>query len=189
MTELNELAQALNEFQAELVIVGKGKTNPFFKAKYADLASIMLEAQPILTKHGLAISQLPDNIDGRPALTTILMHKSGQHISAVVPLILTKEDPQAVGSAITYMRRYGYAAVLQIVIDEDDDGNRARAAVEKAGGATQAQKDAINRHLEKIGIESAERANYLTATYGVTHPLTKGAAATIIDKIILENSK
>lgn len=123
--EISELAKALNAFQSEVVTVGKSAANPFFKSKYAPLDDIMLAAQPVLTKHGLAVMQLPDNLNGAPALTTIVMHTSGQSQSATVPLILAKEDPQGVGSAITYMRRYGYAAALGIVIDEDDDGNRA----------------------------------------------------------------
>lgn len=146
--DISKLSSSLNAFQSELVTVGRTVTNPFFKSKYADLASIMLESQPILTKHGLSISQFPDTtLDNQPALTTILMHTSGQFIRATVPLPVSKitqttkkektpktsekevtenrYDPQEFGRAITYMRRYGYAAVLQIVIDEDDDGNKS----------------------------------------------------------------
>jgi hypothetical protein len=125
MAEINELAKAMNEFQAEIVTVGKNATNPFFKNRYADLANVMKEAQPILTKHGLSVIQLPDNLEGAPALTTIVLHTSGQSVQATVPLVLAKQDPQGLGAAITYERRYAYAAALQIVIDEDDDGNRA----------------------------------------------------------------
>lgn len=117
------LAEALNEFQKQLVVVNPEVTNPFFKSKYADLASIMLKCQPILTSHGLDVTQFLSNLNGQPALRTILIHTSGQFISDTVPLILDKQDSQGMGRAITYMRRYGYAAVLQIVIDEDDDGN------------------------------------------------------------------
>lgn len=151
--DISKLSLALNEFQSEVVTVEKSTLNPFFKRKYADLASIMIESQPIVTKHGLAVSQFPDTTsDGKAALTTILTHTSGQFIRATVPLPVsritittTREkgkdhngkdipekvtvedgyDPQEFGRAITYMRRYGYAAVLQIVIDEDDDGNKS----------------------------------------------------------------
>lgn len=151
--DISKLSLSLNAFQSELVTVGRTVTNPFFKAKYADLTSIMLESQPILTKHELSVSQFPDTTpDNQSALTTILMHTSGQFIRATVPLpvsritVTTKRekgkdhngkdipekitsedgyDPQEFGRAITYMRRYGYAAVLQIVIDEDDDGNKS----------------------------------------------------------------
>lgn len=122
-TEISDLVKALRAFQAEIVTVERTVTNPFFKSKYADLASIMKESQPILTNHQLAISQFLDSLDGKPALTTMLMHESGQFIVATIPLIMDKQDPQGLGRAITYTRRYGYAAVLQIVIDEDNDGN------------------------------------------------------------------
>ena len=141
--DISELSVALNKFQSELVTVERSVTNPFFKAKYADLASIMVESLPILTKHDLSISQFPDTTaDYQAALTTILMHNSGQWIRSTIPLPVSKitttkktspektivedgYDPQEYGRALTYMRRYGYAAVLQIVIDEDDDGNKS----------------------------------------------------------------
>lgn len=144
---ISQLTLALNEFQSELVTVERSTLNPFFKKKYADLTSIMLEVQPILTKKGLAISQFPDAVDGQAALTTILTHTTGEFIRATVPLPVSKiktvtkkektaqspekeiteegYDPQEFGRAVTYMRRYGYSAVLQIVIDEDDDGNKS----------------------------------------------------------------
>jgi hypothetical protein len=122
---VNELFSALNAFQAELVTVGKTAANPFYKSSYADLASIMKAAQPVLTKHGLSVTQLPTHINRQPALRTIVAHSSGQSVEDVAPIILIKNDPQSQGSAITYMRRYAYAAALGIVIDEDDDGNRA----------------------------------------------------------------
>ena len=120
---MENIAKALNEFQAELVAVGKTANNPFFKSKYAPLDAVMKEAQPVLTKHGLAVVQLPSSLDGQPALTTTIFHTSGEKIESTVPLLLAKQDPQGLGSAITYMRRYAYAAALQIVIDDDDDGN------------------------------------------------------------------
>lgn len=145
--DISQLTVALNQFQSEVVTVEKSVLNPFFKRKYADLASIMVESQPIVTKHGLAVLQFPDSLDGKAALTTILTHTSGQFVRATIPLPVSKitqitkkektqsspekeitedgYDPQEFGRAITYMRRYGYAAVLQIVIDEDDDGNKS----------------------------------------------------------------
>ena len=201
MTEINELAKALNEFQAELVSVGKTADNPFFKSKYADLGSIMKEAQPVLTKHGLSIMQLPDNIDGQPALTTIVMHTSGQSQSATVPLVLSKQDPQGFGSAMTYFRRYGYAAALQIVIDEDDDGNKASSSNSSQGTrdfpekkpvltgmATDKQRETIKENLTRLGIAIEDQAGYLIEQYGVQVPLTKEAASFVIDDLFEANS-
>lgn len=193
---MQELAKALNEFQAELVTVGKNSDNPFFKSKYADLADIMKATQPVLTKHGLSVLQLPDNIDGKPALKTIVMHTSGQAQEGTVPLILAKDDPQGVGSAITYMRRYGYAAALQIVIDEDDDGNKASStetfkqqAVSKAKSfnnnlASEKQRQLIRDKLNQKGIADEEMKEYLIEQYGINGQMTKDDASMVIDDLI-----
>ena len=201
--EITELAKALNEFQAELVTVGKNSDNPFFKSKYADLADIMKQAQPVLTKHGLSVVQLPDNIEGKPALTTYLLHKSGQSVKATVPLTLAKEDPQGVGSAITYMRRYGYAAALQIVIDEDDDGNKATYTTAKThtvtkqteaftaplkGEASDKQKKTIHENLSRLGITDEDQKGYLIENWGVKLPLSKADASMIIEDLFEGNS-
>lgn len=116
---------ALLAFQQEIGIVAKSAENPFFHSSYAPLPDIIKTVQPVLANHGLGITQFPSTVDGKPALRTILFHTSGETIEDTTPIVLSKADPQAQGSAITYMRRYGYAAVTQIVIDEDDDGNKA----------------------------------------------------------------
>lgn len=130
-SEINELAKALAAFQAEVPTVDKTAENPFFKSKYAPLPEVMKVALPILSKHGLSVTQLVDHIDGQTALRTILMHTSGQSVSGMMPLKLTKDDPQAQGSAITYARRYAFMAALGLVADEDDDGNAASSQREQ----------------------------------------------------------
>ena len=129
--ELDKIAPALVAFQADLTPVSKSATNPFFKSKYAPLPEVMEAIQPLLAKHKLAIIQLVTNIDGVSALNTIVLHESGQKLEAIQPLLLTKQDPQAQGSAITYARRYGVMSALGIVADEDDDGNKAVQAAKQ----------------------------------------------------------
>lgn len=195
MSNVNELAKALNEFQAEVVTVSKDANNPFFKSKYAPLESIMKAALPVLTKHGLAVTQLIDNIDGNSALTTVLMHVSGQEIRSTMPLILAKEDPQGQGSAITYARRYSYASILGLVIDEDDDGNRATVAVDTGtrhypekkvplqGEATDKQKETIAKCLQQEGVALEDQKDFLIEQFGVEFPLTKQIASEVIDAL------
>jgi hypothetical protein len=77
----------------------------------------------ILAAYGLSFSQFPDE-DG---LTTILMHSSGEWMSAHAKLIIRDQTPQGHGSAITYLRRYALSAVLGIATEDDDDGNAASA--------------------------------------------------------------
>lgn len=117
---INELVKSLVEFHKEVGTITKNANNPFFKSKYGDLNSYLAEIRDPLANNGLAIIQLPtDN-----GLTTILAHSSGQWISESMVMMPTKDDPQGRGSALTYMRRYSLAAVLNLNA-EDDDGNKA----------------------------------------------------------------
>jgi hypothetical protein len=196
MNDIDTLAKALNAFQAELVTVGKEADNPFFKSKYADLGSIMKAAQPVLTKHGLSVVQIPSNINGEPALTTVVMHTSGESIEAQAPLILAKNDPQGVGSAITYMRRYAYAAILQIVIDEDDDGNKAspKQAANKPhvassnNPASNKQRKYLATLLTNRGISTKAMPEYLESNFGVIQGSTMTAkqASEIIEQLVAD---
>ena len=122
--EINELASALVKAQAEFSAVPKGSVNPFFKSKYAALPDVVQSASPVLTKHGLAVSQfITHDEGGGDALLTYLIHESGQFIAYSMKLHMTKEDPQAQGSAVTYARRYSYMSALGLVADEDDDAD------------------------------------------------------------------
>ena len=122
---IDDLAAALATAQGAMEAASKDKTNPHFKSKYADLASIWDAIREPLSKNGLSVVQLPEEIDGKIRLTTMLLHKSGQWIEAAYSLPPTKNDPQGFGSAITYMRRYALSGVG--VAPEDDDGNDASA--------------------------------------------------------------
>lgn len=121
------LAAALVAFQAEAPKIALDSTNPHFKNRYASLAGIMEAVRPPLTKNGLAIVQQPTVLEsGMPALRTTLLHSSGETLSDVMPLAVDKPGPQALGSAITYARRYSALAILGLVGDEDDDANSAQ---------------------------------------------------------------
>lgn len=122
--EINDLATALSKAQGEIENASKNSTNPHFKSKYADLAEILNTARPVLSKHGLSITQMPSYDAGHVSVETLLMHGSGQWVSSTVSAPVTKQDAQGVGSAITYCRRYALAAVCGLA-QEDDDGNAA----------------------------------------------------------------
>lgn len=128
---INELANALGNLQAELQPAQMNATNPFLKNKYADLNSIVNASQHLLSKYGLAYVQMPTtppNGELAIALTTRLMHTSGQWIEDTFVMPIPTEEKgksimQVAGSAITYARRYALSAMLGIVADEDSDGN------------------------------------------------------------------
>jgi hypothetical protein len=112
--------------QGELKPVALDTVNPFFKSEYASYQACRVEAQPHLAKAGLAVFHVPCLLpDGKPALECFLSHKSGQWMSGIYPLIPVKNDPQSLGSATTYAKRYSFKAMVGIFDKEDDDGNAA----------------------------------------------------------------
>ncbi len=123
---IKELADALVKAQAAILPAIKDKTNPAFRSRYADLTAVWDACRAALTSNGLSIVQMPIDAEaGRVALTTMLLHTSGEYISSTVSTALVKTDPQGVGSALTYLRRYSLSAMVGVVADEDDDGNAA----------------------------------------------------------------
>lgn len=132
---IDALAKALCKAQAEMVPAVKDSDNPFFKSKYADYSSVWKACHKALTNNGLAVGQLMEPSEKGILLTTIIMHESGQWLSGSQPISAIKQDPQGIGSAITYARRYGLAAILALP-QEDDDGEIAmnRSAQKFQGG-------------------------------------------------------
>lgn len=123
---LTDLAPALCAAQAKITPASKDAVNPHFKNKYASLQSIWDVARPVLSAHGLAVIQTFSESDGdRMNIVTTIIHKSGQYFSGTLSMKPQKADPQGIGSAITYGRRYALAAILGIVADDDDDGQAA----------------------------------------------------------------
>lgn len=132
--ELNELFNALAKAQGEMEEAKTDSKNPFFKSNYADLASIIRASRKALAKYGLSVAQPVRTFQGKRYLFTRLGHASGQWIEGGIPLSPPKEDIQSLGSYITYLRRYCYAAMVGVVASgEDDDGEKAmnRKTVDK----------------------------------------------------------
>jgi hypothetical protein len=130
---IKELATALAKAQAALRPAAKDATNPHFKSKYADLSAVWEACREPLSTNGLSVVQLPaDSEPGRLALTTLLMHSSGEFLSTTYSLKLQQDTAHGAGSALTYLRRYALAALVGVVADEDDDGNSASQPVQRA---------------------------------------------------------
>lgn len=121
---IGQLAKALSIVQGQLTPAKKDSANPFFKSKYADLNSVWDACRDLLAKNNLAVAQLTQKGENGVIVETVLMHESGEWLSGEMFLPLTKQDAQAVGSAISYGRRYALASLIGVVAD-DDDGNHA----------------------------------------------------------------
>ena len=117
-------AAALAKVQAEIGGAKKDSENPHFRSKYADLASVWEAWQKVGPKHGFSVIQYGGMAYGEWVLTTRLRHIDGSYIEGHVPLLNGKGDMQGLGSATTYARRQGLAAMVGIC-PEDDDANAA----------------------------------------------------------------
>ena len=124
---INELMTALSKAQGKMKPAVFNKINPHFKSKYADLASIWDAIRIPFSENGLSVIQTVETKEGYThVMVTTLAHASGQFIRSEMPIMLTDTKPQALGSALTYYRRYALSAIAGVTADEDDDGNIAQ---------------------------------------------------------------
>lgn len=121
---LDKLAAALSKAQGEIKSAAKDSVNPHFKSHYADLASLDEASKEALAKNGLSIVQMPRASGRQVTLVYLLLHESGQYLGSDCMMTAQQDTPQAVGSCITYLRRYTKAALVGIS-QSDDDGNEA----------------------------------------------------------------
>ena len=160
--KIDALAGALAKAQGELKNIEKGKINPHFKSRYADIADGLEVIRPVLSKHALSVVQVtsvnPDT--GVFILFTRLLHSSGQWIESSYPLPTGKAQEQ--GSAITYARRYSLFSLIGTAgTDEDDDGNAANTAAPQAPKtvskkASQVDKDHLMQLAKHVASEGTE---------------------------------
>jgi hypothetical protein len=123
----------LNEVKKEIGAISKDSTNPFFKSKYFDINSLLKHVEPLLQKNGLLLLQ--PIMDG-DLYTEIVDIESEERVVSYIPLP-EMDDPQKLGSAITYYRRYTLQSLLGLQA-EDDDAN-------SASQATKSQKQWVNK--------------------------------------------
>ena len=184
-SELNEIFKALSLFQGELENASKNVDKQGISWKYADLAGCINTAKPHLVKHGLAVTQFMGmSANGKQSLNTMLTHSSGQYISdetelpdAVLHGSSGKNPVQVLGSAITYIRRYNYAAIIGMA-QEDDDGVSADGVKSKPQNkSSQQQKEELPWYNEP---------DYQADLEGVTAAIRDGTPP---DDILSEISK
>lgn len=132
------LGQALLLAQDAMPKLALDATNPHFHSKFVSLPALLDAVRPILNANGLILAQHPTHLeDGTPALRTQIIHaETFEYVESTMPLMLAKQDPQGLGSAITYGRRYSLMSVLGLAGDEDDDGNAASKGGAKDGAVS-----------------------------------------------------
>ena len=121
-----------NNFHADLVAAlseipnpPMTQINPHFRSKFSSLKDCVNTIKPILSKHGIAVTQMVRHGEAGDRVVTRLVHRTGEFVEdGGVPLSNTS-DPQKMGSSMTYARRYGLLSICGVVGDPDDDGNKA----------------------------------------------------------------
>lgn len=169
--EIRDLSAALVKVQAGLNHAKKKENNPFFKSKYAGLPDVIDASRKLLTDNGLAVTQVTnyDFVDMRPVLITQLTHSSGQWIRGYYPIVSVKQDPQSIGSAMTYARRYTYMAIIGLAAeDEDDDGNEASSPTKKLPELSSANFEK-NKEKWRESIKNGKTSNDLIAILGTKY--------------------
>lgn len=152
---ITDLAEALISVQKKLTPAIRDGNNPFTRSNYATLNSVMESCRDILLDHGIWLTQIPvpapvELGPGHIGLMSKLTHaKSGQWQASLTVIPLPKADPQGMGSAITYARRYALTAMLGM-ISEDDDGESAKLPTKgNQGSASRKSGQSTSSHSPK----------------------------------------
>jgi hypothetical protein len=153
---------------AEMPEIGQGSTvdTGKFKYTYASLYEILKAVQPVLTKHGFAISQSGVPAEGHIGIITEIIHKDGfTKVYGPLPMP-SSNDPKAVGSSMTYGRRYALAAALGIATDEDNDAPPAEAS--GAPNEPRSEASGAASRAPRTGDAHDELWTYITERFSVT---------------------
>ncbi len=157
--QLNELYAALAKAQGAMEAAEKDSLNPHFKSKFANLASVWKVCRKPLSDNGLAVLQRVSTGEGEVFITTQLGHSSGQWLRDRSSWPVLQNTPQAMGSAITYGRRYTLMSLVGVVADEVDDDAEG-ASVTSQGSRTPPERNARTTQIRQQlqGTQSAGTA-------------------------------
>lgn len=167
---ITNIAKALNEAQKLMKFAKKDASNPFFKSQYADLGAVIEASKDALNNNGITILQphRTEEINGVliDYVDTVLLHTSGEYISSSTRVeVAKKNDPQALGSGISYARRYGLQSLVSLpAADDDGEGAMNRTKTSTAAAASGETKAAATGARQKF-----------------RRPVTNGASAPVGD--------
>ena len=145
----------LLEVQKEVGAISKDSKNPFFKSKYFDINALVGHVNPILSKNGLLLLQ---PIEDGKQYSRIIDAESGEKVESFLELP-SLPDPQKLGSAISYYRRYSLSALLGLQA-EDDDANIAAKSAKKV-----VKTELIEGSADYAKVESALKGKKVDMNY------------------------
>jgi hypothetical protein len=159
---MKELLKALSNVKKEVGSLSKTETNPFFKSKYFDINSLIQQVDPLLEKYGLLLLQ---PIENGNVISKIYHVETAESVSSSI-ILPNLTDPQKLGSAITYYRRYTLQSLLGLQA-EDDDGKKA-SQPSKPQQSVQAVKQAATEE----NLKNAKLGNYTIEDVKVKYSVT-----------------
>lgn len=184
---IGAISEALSKAQGVMEMALKDTSNPFFKSKYADLASIQAVCQKPLSANGICYSHSITMVDGVNVVITTLSHSSGEWLRSYMPLMLGKQDMQSFGSAISYARRYTLSALCGVSV-ADDDGESAMGRDTKVSPTAQTAAPGLASEAQLKFINSFTSAEVLEICKEHKVPdvksLTAKQASESINKIV-----
>ena len=170
---MENICKAFVKFQSEFKGMKPDSSNPFFKSTYISLDGILETVRPILAKNGLAVIQEATGDGDYIFVKTKLIHESGEMIETeVLKMKPQKNDPQSMGSCITYSKRYQLAALLGICECIDDDANIAtygNSSPEQSRSTGKLSAKQVGRLLAiglKAGIKEPEIKKVIKSEFG-----------------------
>ena len=183
---LSKISPALLKAQRAITFASKDATNPHFRSTYADLPSVIEAIKPALNEAAIVFLQtFSPSEAGFIAVTTRLIHESGEWIEDTATVPLPKSDPQGYGSAATYARRYSLAAITGLYQD-DDDGNAASATKTppKVAKVTERQAEELQALADEVGADVAAFFAFVASHTGGTINKWSDIPATAFDSCV-----
>lgn len=167
---ITKISAALLKAQQAITFAPKDSDNPYFSSKYADLPTVIDAVKPALDANGIVFLQAVASAPaGFVAVTTRLLHESGEWLEETAQEPLAKNDPQGFGSAVTYLRRYALASFVGLYQD-DDDANAATFGQSKPASSS-AKPATPTTQAPKTPAVSADRAKELVTKGSAIAPL------------------
>lgn len=157
------LYAALAAAQGEIQNPPKTKTAKAgtYQYKYADIADVLSSALPVLSKHGIAVTQPTRMADGVLWIETTLTHHCGETLSSEYPVCAIIGDHQKMGAAMTYARRYALCSLIGVAAEDDTDGQNAANPADKPATISEDQADTIKALLAELDMDTAARTKFL----------------------------
>ena len=172
--EIGELMKALHAAQGRLTGAPKDSTNPHFRNRYPSLEAVIDAIKPALNSAGVTFVQAPGAlIDGSLEITTMLAHTSGQWLRSTLHVPLAKRDPQGVGSAISYGRRYALMATLGLpAVDDDGEAAADRRQPEEEADSSKLAKQKVRQALPRWASYETAKAEWIDMQPMIYHALS-----------------